>query len=47
MIHQPVHHLHVKYCGQIFTIYHRSDVIPMSELHRLIREIKEECHAKK
>lgn len=47
MMNQPVHHLHVKYRGEIFTIYHRSDVISMSDLYRLIHEIKEEFHDKK
>ncbi len=42
-----VHHLHVKYRGEIFTIYHRSDVISMSDLYRLIHEIKDKSHGKK
>lgn len=44
MKNQPVHHLHVKYCGEIFTIFHKSDVISMSELNRVIKEIKELCN---
>ena len=47
MMNQPVHHLHVKYRGEIFTIYHRSDVISMSELYRLINEIKDVSDGKK
>lgn len=42
-----VHHLHVKYRGEFFTIYHRSDFIPMSELYRLINEIKDVSNGKK
>ena len=41
---QPVHYLHVKYRGEIFTFSYLSDVIPMSELNRLIKEIKEFCN---
>lgn len=41
MKNAPVHHLHVKYRGEIFTIYHRSDVMSMSELYQAICEIKD------
>lgn len=41
MKEHAVHHLHVKYRGEVFTVFHRSDAIPMSELIRVIEEIKE------
>lgn len=46
---QPVHHLHVKYRDEVFTIFHRGDSIPMSELISVITQIliyqpKEFCH---
>lgn len=47
MKNAPVHHLHVKYRGEIFTIYHCSDVISMSELYQAIREIKDFENGKK
>ncbi|UPW36472.1 hypothetical protein [Sigmofec virus UA08Rod_7365] len=42
-----VHHLHVKYRGEIFTIFCCSDVISMSDLYCLIQEIKDISHGKK
>lgn len=39
-----VHHLHVEYRGEVYTVFHRSGSIPMSELIRVIEEIKESCN---
>lgn len=36
-----VHHLHVKYRGQFYTIVHRTDFMSMNDLMNCIREIKE------
>lgn len=47
MKNAPVHHLHVKYRGDIFTIYHYSDCIELSELYQAIHEIKGFSNAKK
>lgn len=49
MKNQPVHHLHVKYRDEVFTIFHRGESIPMSELISVITQIliyqpKEVCH---
>lgn len=41
MKHHAVHHLHVKYRGQIYTILHRTDCMSMNDLMNCIREIKE------
>lgn len=41
MKHHAVHHLHVKYRGQIYTIVHRTDCMSMNDLVNCIREIKE------
>ena len=41
MKHVAVHHLHVKYKGEIFTVYHDAAVISLHELQRLINEIKD------
>lgn len=39
---QPVHHIHVKYRDEIFTIYHNSDVVLMSDLIHMITNILKE-----
>ena len=36
-----VHHLHVKYRGQVYTIVHRTDCMSMNDLMDCIRQIKE------
>lgn len=41
MKHQVVHHLHVKYRGQFYTILHRTGYTSMNDLINCIREIKE------
>lgn len=38
---QVVHHLHVKYRGQFYTIVHRTDCMSMQDLMDCIRVIKE------
>lgn len=41
-----VHHLHVKFKGVVFTIFHRSDSISLYELQRLIKQIKVDSYEK-
>lgn len=41
MKNHVVHHLHVKYRGQFYTIGHRTDCMSMQDLMDCIREIKE------
>lgn len=45
MKHQMVHHLHVKYRGQVYTIVHRTDCMSMNDLMDCIRQIKELANA--
>lgn len=44
---QVVHHLHVKYRGQFYTIVHRTDCMSMQDLMDCIREIKEFANGNK
>lgn len=41
MKRQVVHHLHVKYRGNVYTILHRTDCMSMNDLMDCIRQIKE------
>lgn len=41
MKNHAVHHLHVKYRGQFYTIVHRTDYMSMNDLMNCIRQIKE------
>lgn len=41
MKNQIVHHLHVKYRGEFYTILHRTGYMSMQDLMDCIREIKE------
>lgn len=41
MNHHAVHHLHVKYRGQVYTIVLLTDCISINDLMNCIREIKE------
>lgn len=45
MKNHAVHHLHVKYRGQIYTIVHRTDCMSMNDLMNCIRVIKEASNA--
>lgn len=45
MKHQIVHHLHVKYRGQVYTIVHRTDCMTMHDLMDCIRQMKEASNA--
>lgn len=40
----PVHHLHVKYAGIVYTVFHTSEFCTMQDLYRMIKEIKEDAH---
>ena len=47
MKHHAVHHLHVKYRGQVYTIVHFTDCTSMNYLMNCIREIKEAANGNK
>ena len=45
MKNHAVHHLHVKYRGQFYTIVHRTDYMSMNDLMDCICQIKESVNA--
>lgn len=45
MKYHAVHHLHVKYRGQVYTIVHRTDCMSMNDLMNCICQIKEAANA--